>query len=260
MNIGICLYAFPCPLEEQIACMKKYGFTGTFIMADNPRLGEAVQMCREAGIVMENLHAPFKYINNIWLDSREGEQMLADLLQSVDNCAKYDIPLLVVHLSSGDFPPPINPLGMHRFRMLMAYAKEKNVQIAFENQRKLSNLALAFEELEDALFCYDTGHESVLCLLGIEFMPLFGKRLAALHVHDNHCVHNADEHMIPGDGLIDFDRKAAQIAAVGYEGTMMLELIAKNFDSYIAMGPDAYYAKAAAAARDLVARVDAARA
>ena len=256
MNIGICLNAYPCPLEEQVAYMKRYGFTATFMMANNPRLSEALGLCREAGIVMDNLHAPFKSINDIWLDAPEGERMLSELLESVDNCQKHGIPLLVVHLSSGDTPPPINPLGLHRFRMLMAYAKEKGVLIAYENQRKLSNLALAFEEFEDAVFCYDTGHESVLCLLDIEFMPLFGKRLAALHIHDNRCMHDSDDHMIPGDGLIDFERKAAQIAASGFTGTVMLELIAKNVDSYIEMGPDAYYKKAAEAARKLAQMIE----
>lgn len=256
MNIGICLGAYPCPVEEQIAYMKKYGFSGTFCGARNPRLGEIVDLCREAEITVENLHAPFKHINDIWLDTPDGERMLAELLESVDDCARYGIPLLVVHLSSSDYPPPINPLGMHRFGLLMAYAKEKGVTIAYENQRKLSNIALAFEEFEDAVFCYDTGHESVLCLLNIAFMPLFGKRLGALHVHDNHCVHNADEHLIPGDGTVDFARVTDDIAASDFKGTMMLEIMVGNSTCYEGVSADAYYAKAAAAARKLADTVE----
>jgi sugar phosphate isomerase/epimerase len=218
-----------------------------------------MQACRRAGIEVENYHAPFGHINDIWCDTPEGEQMLRELLDSVDNCDRYDVRTLVVHLSSGERPPRVGEIGFSRIERLMAYAKEKGVVIAYENQRKLANLAMVFEEFEDAAFCWDTGHEACFAH-GREYMPLFGNKLAALHVHDNHCVYNHDEHMIPYDASMDFDRVARHIAAVDYKKSLMLEMIAKNTPAYLEMGAEGYYTRAAVAARRLADAVDAARA
>lgn len=258
MKIGIALFAYPIPLEEQILQMKKNGFETTFCGSTSPTLDLEMRRCREAGIEVENYHAPFGHINDIWRDIPEGEQMLGELLESVDNCDRYDVRTLVVHLSSGEHPPRINELGFSRFERLMAYAKEKGVTIAYENQRKLANLAMVFEEFEDAGFCWDTGHETCFTH-GREYMPLFGDKLVALHVHDNHCIYNGDEHMIPYDASIDFDRVARQIAAVDYKKSLMLELIAKHMPSYLELDAETYYARAASAARKLANAVDAAR-
>ena len=55
-------------------------------------------------------------------------------------------------------------------------------------------------------------------------MPLFGKRCIYTHIHDNHCVHEGDEHLLPFDGIIDYKKTARQIAEAGYHGTLTLEL------------------------------------
>lgn len=259
MKIGIGLWAYPVPLEEQLLHMKKNGFEATFCGSTSPKLDLEMRLCREAGIDVENYHAPFGHINDIWCDIPEGEQMLGELFESVDNCDRYNVRTLVVHLSSGEHPPRINELGFSRLERLMAYAKKKGVTIAYENQRKLANLAMVFEEFEDAKFCWDTGHETCFAY-GRQYMPLFGDKLAALHVHDNHCVYNGDEHMIPYDASIDFDRVVRQIAAAKYEKSLMLEMIANNTPSYLSMSAESYYARAAAAARKLADAVMTAKA
>lgn len=255
MKIGVCLYAYPCPIDEQFTLMKKYGFETTFVGSLNPNLDEIMKACEKYGIVMENYHAPFSHINDIWLDIPEGEAMLKELTDSIDNCAKYGVPTLIVHLSSGDTPPRMNDLGFSRFDKLMAYAKEKGVTIAFENQRKLANLAYVFEQYEEARFCWDTGHEACFAY-GRQFMPLFSDKLAALHVHDNYCIHNGDNHMIPFDALIDFDRVTSQIADSDFDRSLMLELIAKKHTPYLEMGADAYYKKAAEVAKRLAFEIE----
>ena len=116
MKIGIALFAYPIPLEEQILQMKKNGFETTFCGSTSPTLDLEMRRCREAGIEVENYHAPFGHINDIWRDIPEGEQMLGELLESVDNCDRYDVRTLVVHLSSGEHPPRINDhFGALRF-------------------------------------------------------------------------------------------------------------------------------------------------
>jgi len=246
----------PLPLDEQLSLIKKYGFETIFTGSENPNLDVLMKAAKEAGIGVDNYHAPFNKINDIWMPGEAGENMLERLIESVEKCYKYDVPALVVHLSSGLTPPYVNETGHDRFVRLMEKAAERDVTICYENQRMLSNLAFAFETFKDqAKFCWDCGHESCFTP-GRHYMPLFGSKLAALHIHDNSGVFNSDDHMIPGDAQMDFDYVAEQIALSGYQGTLMLEIIRKKTEFYADWTPDRYFAHAAAAGRKLIDSID----
>ena len=259
MNIGINIGAYPCSHEEQVALMQTYGFSATFCSSLHPQLAETVALCRRAGITVESCHAPWNGINHIWRNCPEGEDMITRLLASVDECAAHGIPVLVVHLSSGEHPPRVSDLGLSRFEQLMAQAKERGVTIAYENQRMLGNLSLAFEEFPDAAFCWDNGHEACFTDGKRDYMALFGDRLTAIHIHDNRATHDADDHRIPGDGCIDFAPVIQKLAKANYQKALMLELVAGHTPAYAEINADAFFARAAAAARRLADAVDAAR-
>ena len=255
MKIGVNFGGYPCSVDEQIELMERYGFTATFAGSANPSIDEIMTKCREHGIVVESHHAPFGRINGIWMEGEEGDSVLAELISCVDECERYGVPTLVVHLSSGERPPRINDVGASRFERLVKYADEHKVTIAFENQRMLGNLAFVLEEFETAGFCWDVGHETAFAG-GKEFMPLFGDRIVALHLHDNHCEHNGDEHLIPFDGIIDMDKAARRLAEAGYDKAIMLELVRKNSHHYDETDAETYFARAAEAAREFASRVE----
>lgn len=252
MKIGMAWHA-EIERDRQIRLLRENGFEATFLDSADPQLAEIAAAVREAGITPESCHAPFDGINALWAEDESGEGMLNRLIDSVRNCHKCGIPVLVVHLSSGDAAPRISDAGQARFDRLMEAAREAGVTIAFENQRKLANLANAMEQYPDAGFCWDVGHEACFAR-GVRFMPLFGKRIAALHLHDNHAEHNRDEHLLPYDGRIDLDLAARSLAEVGYEGAAMLEVTV-----YRDLSPEDYYARAAAAARRFADAVEAYR-
>ena len=252
MKIGINMNCYPAPIALQVENMLKNGFEATFSMADSPTLDEEIQACRAVGIVHESLHAPFRRINAIWLDSDEGEAMLGELLLAVDNASKYGIPILVIHLSSGKTPPRVSEIGFSRFDRLFAYAKEKGVCLAVENQRKLGILSLIMDYYPDAHFCFDLGHQ--ICFAnGVPFMEAFGEKLVALHVHDNNT--DADEHRLPFDADIDFSPMMIDIADSPFCGALMLEVVATHTHYYDTTTAEEYYARAAKGAsrlRDLI--------
>ena len=259
-KIGIMLNAKGgMELKDYVKRIRELGFEATFTGTPAKEkiavLGEA--FARE-GLAWETLHAPYKGINNMWLEGEDGDAMLGQLTYAVDACAMGGVPILVVHLSSGLKPPSITDLGRARFTRLVEHAAAKGVQIAFENQRKLANIAWAFEAFEDAPhvgFCYDTGHEGCFSP-GRQYMPLFGKKLICTHIHDNSGVFDADEHMIPFDGKLDFDRVARQIRESGFTGSLMLEVIAGNSHHYDDLSCEAYLERAAAAVKRLRDMVD----
>ena len=150
------------------------------------------------------------------------------LKDAIDKCSKNNIPVVIVHLSSGMPMPQMNEKGIKRFEEIFDYADERNVKIALENQRYLENLEYFLNKYPNTGFCWDTGHEFALSTnADVKYMERFGKRTVALHIHDNRCEFNKDDHLIPYDGGIDFDYVAKAISQSGYSGTLMLE-IGKN--------------------------------
>ena len=70
-------------------------------------------------------------------------------------------------------------------------------------------------------FCLDTGH---ILLAGKDIydtMVQLGDRIEAFHVHDNNGTR--DQHLAPYMGILDWDRFAAGLAAIGYDKTLSFE-------------------------------------
>ena len=223
MKLGIeWNYEFDGNAEEQARLIKDNGFDATFVSRLDGIDG-VMAAIEKYGIVCESYHAPFDRINDMWLSGEGGEVMHRRICDCIDACANYGIPVVVVHLSSGKNPPRINDVGFERYDRLMQYAKEKGVTVAYENLRRLDNVAFAMENYPEAGFCWDVGHEACYTY-GMEFMPLFGKRLAAVHIHDNTAIYGEDKHWLPYDGVVDMDKAAKHFADSPYQGSVMLEV------------------------------------
>ena len=264
-KLGICVHpAQGETLESFFNMIKEAGFEAAFVGYETPE--STRQRCKDTlnhGLEIDNIHAPFANINAMWLEGPQGEEMLESLKDTVSCCKEFHIPKAIVHLSSKANAPYINDLGHKRFDSLVEYAVANNVQIAFENQRKLANLAFAMEIYKDVPqvgFCWDTGHE--YCFTpGWEFMPLFGDRLIAIHLQDNHAVYDGDQHLLPFDGVIDFKKAARYIKNSPYQGPIMLEVFRRPFDvtgyaGYEGIKPEEYYQRAAQAAERIRKLVD----
>lgn len=222
MKIGISIFS-GIDIEKQVECFVKLGVDRTFVMSEIADFDKAIQLFKDNGIICETLHSPFDKINDLWgEDEAAANAMLDRLKDSVDKCEKYGIPVVIVHLSSGCPMPEINERGVRRFEELFKYADDKGVTIALENQRYLENLSF-FMDRYNTGFCWDNGHEYGFTK-GIRFMELYGGRCCALHIHDNRCGINTDDHLLPFDGRIDFEVIAKTLANSGYSGTLMLEV------------------------------------
>lgn len=254
-KLGISIPGTPAAGDRAyIEAVAAHGFTAAFTgLWERQRQLEAANLLARNGIAYETLHAPFGHINDMWLDCEGGDVMLNELKQTVDHCKMVGAGIAVVHLSAGDLAPTVTDLGRARFAKLVEYARQKGIRIAFENQRKLANIAWAFETFSSADgvdFCWDCGHESCFTP-GREYMPLFGRRLICTHIHDNHGGYNQDEHLIPFDGTIDFAHAAEQIRQSPFKGSLMLEVMQPRPGYYEDYSLDAFLARAYAAANRL---------
>ncbi len=213
--------------EDFIDCIAEKGFNSTFTFGNDTKLIDLTsRKCQQTGLLYESLHAPFSNINDIWQDTADGKKMLGEFLFSVNLAHEYNIPIVVCHLSSGKKPIPVKDAGLKHFDILINEAAKKNITIAFENQRKLANLAMMFElygKDTNVGFCWDVGHEKCFAN-SMEYMPLFGDRLVFTHIHDNNLKFEQDEHLLPFDGSIDYNRTAELLKKYEYKGTLMLEI------------------------------------
>ena len=111
---------------------------------------------------------------------------------------------------------------------LLYHAEKQGVTILSENilwgsSIKATVISALVSEVNSENFgwCYDTGHANVhhlSCreLLKCENVPL------SLHIQDNHGTY-ADEHLLPGDGDIDWKEFLDVLHTVGYKGDMVME-------------------------------------
>lgn len=243
--------------DTQIALMKRNNFENTFIGSENPRLDEVIKKLKQENIFCENLHGPLSTetsnVNDMWRNSERSEEIFSRIMDGVEKCGKYEIPTIVLHVTAGHTPPRPNERGYTRFIKVFERAKELGVEIACENIRPYGNLAFILEQFPEAGFCWDVGHEACSGD-SVRFMPMFGNRLKALHIHDN--MLDGDHHMIPYDGKIDFVRVARHIADASYNGSLMLELSTRQSDLYNGISPDEYYERAGKAALKLSKEIE----
>ena len=111
---------------------------------------------------------------------------------------------------------------------LLEYAEKREVVILSENMLwgssiKATAISALVKEVNSNYFgwCYDTGHANahdISCreLLKCEIAPV------SLHIQDNNG-HYRDDHLLPGDGSIDWKEFLDVLHAIDYKGEMVLE-------------------------------------
>lgn len=222
-KLGVALaYLEDMAVEDQLKLIKEIGFEAVLIPTRYPDKRLACQKASEYGLEVDQIHARFQGINTLWYEGEEGEEVLADIIQDLKISAEFGVRQIVVHLDSGFDSPFVSDIGKERLDRLMAASAETGVKIAFENIRKLANLAYVMERYPEAGYCYDNGHECCYTDNRYDFLSLFGKRLLCTHIHDNTGYPN-DDHLIPYDGAIDFDKVIEGLKKSGYQGTLTSE-------------------------------------
>ena len=225
--------SFSIPVEDQIRLFQKCGFDGFFV-AWNEKLPQRRALADELGMMFQSIHAPFSNAAHMWRGDELGVAATEELLLCVEDTAKVNVPILVIHPYKGFSPASPTEAGLVNFGKVVARAKELGVKIAFENvegEAFLSALMDAFASCDHVGFCWDSGHE--LCYnKGRDMLALYGDRLIATHINDNLGVTSPsggifwtdDLHLLPFDGIHDWVDVAHRLDRCGYDGILTLEL------------------------------------
>lgn len=211
--------------EERYRLIKKAGFDCVMLWWSD-KFGRGIgyqkdaQFARNAGLDIENIHAPVHGQDFLSLDNLDGESVFRDYLQCVIDCFTFSIPTMVIHLPNDKYP--INHLGLERLGILISEAEKYDRNIAFENLSNVQNLALVLGTFQskNVGFCYDSCHH-INYAPNDDLLKLYGNRLMALHLQDNGGKRN--QHQLPFDGEIDWLTVMRKIALTGYKGATALE-------------------------------------
>lgn len=236
-------FGYSVPIRERYRLIREAGFDGVLMwwsedFGRGEEYRDAPQLAREAGLIIENIHAPIRDEHRLWDDDPIGEALVERYLQCVADCAAYEIPTMVVHLPSDSHPH--TPLGLDRVRRIAELAERLGVNVALENLRNFNNLSYVLEQVDSPRvgFCYDSGHHDTNYPDKAP-LAMYGPRLMALHLHDNNG--SQAQHGLPLDGTIDWPATMRAVAATGYTGATALEPM--NWD-YEALTPQAFLHRA----------------
>ncbi len=209
---------YSVPIDAQLPAIKKAGFDFISMgsndshsgFLDEPKFKAHLSLANKLGLDVTSIHLPFGVKHNISSpDNLDREFATGILGLRLSFIFLYRIPLAIIH-------------PHHYFDGSLEDAWERGRESLRQIITDLpAGLHLAVENLPDYRgswfctrilnefgpdqlgFCYDSSHEN---MSGVPFHLLekFYNRVTITHLSDNHG--QADEHLIPGDGNIDWTR------------------------------------------------------
>jgi len=211
--IGIGVFPLFIPdlsAEEKYRLIKSAGFDAVSIYWGDENKYEQLNVAKEYGLAIDNIHSQNDNANALWQDGIDGEARQNVLLSCVEDCAIHNISTVVIHLTGFPPYPPVSDLGLKRIEEIVYLAEQKNVKLAFENLWTFEHLDALFEQFDspNVGFCYDIGHENLN--LYRDCLASYGGRLFALHINDNFSD-GYDAHVLPLDGTINWDEKMRKL-------------------------------------------------
>lgn len=222
---------------DQIRLYKKTGFEGFF--AYWQRGLDVAELRRAADgedMYFQSLHAPSGIpARHLWYKSDETEASMQLFLDCLRACADNGVPIMVMHSFYGfDLHEP-TPLGLENYGIIADAARALGVKLALENlegEEYLAALLAHFRDDSNVGLCWDSGHEACYSQRDLLAEPWHGAKLMATHLNDNlgirdfHGERTGDDdlHLLPFDGIIDWQDVARRLNRWNYNDILMFEL------------------------------------
>ena len=244
-KIGISVgYRTDISPEEVVKVVAEAGFDAISPTwsPDEKKFAALVEAARENGLALQSMHAPLEKSAAMWSeDSTVSQAAVEELLTALEDCRRFQIPVMVVHVWIGfDYTFGETMYGVANYDKLVARAEAYGIRIAFENTEGEEYLKVLMERYrgnETVGFCWDSGHE--MCYNGSkDLLAEYGDRLYMSHLNDNLGVSRFDGrifwtddlHLLPYDGIADWDYNIARLRS-----SRKLEYL--NFELNIASKP-----------------------
>ena len=220
---------------EQLALIKKVGFDGYFpCWSEDMDLAALKAYGDSLELKLQSVHAPFIKVDSLWYPNEHTQTVMARLLACLRDSAAVGAPIVVIHPFITFTRNEATVEGIENFRILVEEARNLGLKLAIENVEGEAYLDALFEAFKDEShvgFCWDTGHE--MCYnRHRDLLADYGDRLFCTHINDNlgikdragEITFHDDLHLLPFDGIADWQDIARRLKKSGYKGELTFEL------------------------------------
>lgn len=248
-------------VTESFRLISSIGWKATFTGWNPEKTEEWANEAAKCGLVYQSIHSPFSgdcRVSHLWQEGEAGRLVADKLIACVTDCARFDIPVMVIHPFIGFEDHTPTEVGLDNYRRVVEVANKLGVTLGFENVEGEEYLAALMKEFWNEPccgFCFDSGHEQ--CYNGgKDMLALYGDKLCHTHLNDNLGVYDPnltwenDLHLLPFDGIVDFAGVMDRINRTPYEGVLNFELTLASkpgrddHKKYRNMGIEAFYTTA----------------
>ena len=236
-KLAIGLIECGVPFGRQTQLLKRAGWEGAFFGWEEGLDPAAVaKQIREAGLFLQSVHAPFQGLCRLWESEEEGLAEQKKLIELIHGAAALGTDLVIMHAVVGmdkNLPTRLEcERGLARFGNIFDAAEKEGVIVAMENtegEAYLDAVMAAHGHRKNVKFCIDTGHE--MCYnRSSDMIGRYQDKLYCTHLNDNlgmsgdRITWTDDLHLLPFDGVADWEGIAKRLQKAGYRGDFTFEL------------------------------------
>lgn len=232
--------------EDGYDCIDYQGFvnieTEFFGLADEDfarAIAEEREYIEARDLKVAQAHSPWRYPTKD-ADPEERSAWIAAMKKAIRGthllgATRFVVHPLIPYQDCPDRPDEVIAMNEEFFATLADYAKDYGVTVCMENmpfeQYPLSTVEATcalVDKLnrENLKVCLDTGHAAIFDADVAGAVRYVGDRLCAVHIHDN--MGDTDSHLIPGDGVIDWDAFSHALGEIGFCGVVSIETSPKH--------------------------------
>ena len=249
-NTSYGVYGFEGAIEKISSqgydCIDYQGFVDVesdfFKLDENDFLAEVAKqktLFSSHGLEVSQAHAPWRTPKDG--DPEERKKWILAMKKAIRgtralDCSRFVVHPLLPYMDTADHPDEVWAMNEEFLAELADYAKEYGVTVCFENMpftvfpiATVEHDLMMLDKLnrDNLKICLDTGHAAIFEGSDLtRVIKSIGDRLEAVHIHDN--MGREDEHLIPGDGIIDWDAFARALKDIGFNKVISLETSAKH--------------------------------
>lgn len=188
----------------------------------------------ELGLEVRSLHAPFGHDLNLTSpDPEQRRHTIECLTKAAEALRRLGGRLYVIHPGGEDQRWAWDrqqrlDLSIEGLTRISSECRQRGLTLVVETPLphllggQIEDLAFIVDRLPEGVgVCVDTSHTSLGGSL-FEAIERFAPRLCHVQASDNHG--HTDDHLVPGEGVIDWRRVLSALERVRYTGTFMLEV------------------------------------
>jgi sugar phosphate isomerase/epimerase len=210
---------------------------------DGAAVRSLAEWLEDTRLTLNSVHAPIcaSFVNGEWgeafsnaiADEERRRHTLHEAEAALALAQTIPFKHLVVHLGVPDAQKPAaadnrRDAARRSIEALCEIAEKAGVKLALE---VIPNTLSTAESLVDFIdrdlegahvgICMDVGHAHLMGDV-VDAIETCGEHLVTTHLHDNR--RKSDDHLIPGEGSIEWPAALLSLQKIGYDGTWMFEV------------------------------------